>query len=227
MLMPVDRTGDNPLWTDGEPYYDDFYAIWDTYRTSSPLITLIDPDRQTDIVRALVNIYKRDGYMPDARSGNCNGRTQGRLERRNRGGRRLREGAAGHRLRTGAAGHAQGRHRAPRRQRGGRGPGRARALPATGLHSPRRGKGRQPHGGIFLLRLRHRHRGTRTGTRQPRGEIPPPVGQLEEPVARGLRARRGARFHHAARRRGAMARRPALRALTPAAPHLSLHAADH
>lgn len=77
MLMPVDRTGDNPLWTDGEPYYDDFYAIWDTYRTSSPLITLIDPDRQTDIVRALVNIYKRDGYMPDARSGNCNGRTQG------------------------------------------------------------------------------------------------------------------------------------------------------
>ena len=29
------------------------------------------------IVRSLVNIYKRDGYMPDARSGNCNGRTQG------------------------------------------------------------------------------------------------------------------------------------------------------
>ena len=77
MLMPVDRTGDNPLWTDAEPYYDDFYAIWDTYRTSSPLITLIDAGRQSDIVRSLVNIYKRDGYMPDARSGNCNGRTQG------------------------------------------------------------------------------------------------------------------------------------------------------
>lgn len=77
MLMPVDRTGDNPLWTDGEPYYDDFYAIWDTYRSSSPLITLIDAKRQADIVRSLINIYKRDGYMPDARSGNCNGRTQG------------------------------------------------------------------------------------------------------------------------------------------------------
>lgn len=77
MLMPVDRTGENPLWSDPEPYYDDFYAIWDTYRTSSPLITLIDPLREADIVRSLINIYKRDGYMPDARSGNCNGRTQG------------------------------------------------------------------------------------------------------------------------------------------------------
>lgn len=77
MLMPVDRTGENPLWSDPEPYYDDFYAIWDTYRSSSPLITLIDPKRETDIVRSLVNIYKRDGYMPDARSGNSNGRTQG------------------------------------------------------------------------------------------------------------------------------------------------------
>ena len=24
MLMPVDRTGENPLWSDPEPYYDDF-----------------------------------------------------------------------------------------------------------------------------------------------------------------------------------------------------------
>lgn len=78
MLEPVDRTGENPLWFDpNEPYYDDFYAIWDTYRTSSPLITLIDEQRQIDIVRSLINIGKRDGYMPDARSGNSNGRTQG------------------------------------------------------------------------------------------------------------------------------------------------------
>lgn len=78
MLMPSDRTGENPLWTDpGVPYYDDFYAIWDTYRTSMPLITLIDPKRQADMVNSLVNIGRRDGYMPDARSGNANGRTQG------------------------------------------------------------------------------------------------------------------------------------------------------
>lgn len=76
-LMPVDRTGENPLWTDNAPYYDDFYAIWDTYRTSSPLITILSPEREIDIVNALINIYQRDGYMPDARSGNANGRTQG------------------------------------------------------------------------------------------------------------------------------------------------------
>ena len=76
MLMPVDKTGENPTWTE-TPYYDDYYAIWDTYRTSSPLITLLDPDREVAIVNALLNIYKREGYMPDARSGDCNGRTQG------------------------------------------------------------------------------------------------------------------------------------------------------
>ena len=77
MIMPADRNGENPLWFDNEPYYDDFYAIWDTYRTSLPLITIIDPKREVDLVRSLINIYKRDGYMPDARSGNSNGRTQG------------------------------------------------------------------------------------------------------------------------------------------------------
>lgn len=77
MLMPTDRTGENPLWNDPVPYYDDYYAIWDTYRTSMPLLTLIDTQRQTDMVNSLINIYKRDGYLPDARSGNSNGRTQG------------------------------------------------------------------------------------------------------------------------------------------------------
>ena len=77
-LMPVDRSGENPLWTDeGVPYYDDFYAIWDTYRTSLPLITILSPKRETDIVNALLNICKRDGFLPEARSGNSNGRTQG------------------------------------------------------------------------------------------------------------------------------------------------------
>jgi predicted alpha-1,2-mannosidase len=77
MLMPTDRTGENPDWQSTEPYYDDYYAIWDTYRSSSPLLTLISPDRQRDIVRSLIDIYRHTGYMPDARSGNDNGRTQG------------------------------------------------------------------------------------------------------------------------------------------------------
>ena len=77
MLMPTDRTGENPLWTSNEPYYDDYYAIWDTFRTSGPLLTLIAPQRETAIVRALVDIYRHEGWLPDARSGNYSGRTQG------------------------------------------------------------------------------------------------------------------------------------------------------
>ena len=76
LLMPVDRTGENPHWQ-AAPYYDDYYAIWDTYRTSSPLLTLLYPDRQRDLIRSLLNIYRHEGYLPDARSGNWNGRTQG------------------------------------------------------------------------------------------------------------------------------------------------------
>jgi len=77
MLMPSDRTGENPLWQSSEPYYDDYYAIWDTYRSSGPLLTLIAADRQRDLIRSLIDIYRHTGYMPDARSGNDNGRTQG------------------------------------------------------------------------------------------------------------------------------------------------------
>ena len=76
MLMPVDRTGE---WAPAgdEVYYDDYYALWDTYRTSLPLITLLDPQREADIVNAMLTIWRHDGYLPDARSGNANGRTQG------------------------------------------------------------------------------------------------------------------------------------------------------
>ncbi len=77
MLMPADRTGENPLWQSQEPSYDDFYAIWDTFRTSSPLLTILAPQREASIVRSLLDIYRHDGFLPDARSGNYNGRTQG------------------------------------------------------------------------------------------------------------------------------------------------------
>ncbi len=80
MLMPSDRTGENPYWPTSypdHPYYDDYYAIWDTFRSSAPLLTLIAPERERDLIRSLIDVYKHTGYMPDARSGNDNGRTQG------------------------------------------------------------------------------------------------------------------------------------------------------
>ena len=63
MLMPTRRTGENPLWKSGEPYYDDLYAIWDTYRTTHLLITIISPEIQVDMVRSMIDIYRQEGYM--------------------------------------------------------------------------------------------------------------------------------------------------------------------
>jgi predicted alpha-1,2-mannosidase len=77
MLMPSDRTGENPKWRSSEPYYDDYHAIWDTFRSAWPLLTMIQPDRSRDMLRSLIDIYRHEGWMPDARAGNSNGRTQG------------------------------------------------------------------------------------------------------------------------------------------------------
>jgi predicted alpha-1,2-mannosidase len=77
MLMPVDRTGENPLWQSATPYYDDFYCIWDTFRSSTPLLTLLDPKRVTAILQSLLEIQDHDGFFVDGRSGNFAGRTQG------------------------------------------------------------------------------------------------------------------------------------------------------
>jgi len=77
MLMPVDRTGENPLWQSSTPYYDDFYCIWDTFRSSTPLLTLVAPKRVTEILQSLLEIQDHDGFFVDGRSGNFAGRTQG------------------------------------------------------------------------------------------------------------------------------------------------------
>ena len=77
MLMPSDRTGEWEKAQPEEPYYDDYFTLWDTYRCNLPLITLVDERREADIVQSLINIYRYDGFMPDGRSGNCNGSTQG------------------------------------------------------------------------------------------------------------------------------------------------------
>ncbi|KAI0200909.1 alpha-1,2-mannosidase-like protein [Astrocystis sublimbata] len=77
MLSPQDYTGENPLWKSDEPYYDSFYCIWDSFRAQHPLLTIIDPETQTDMVRALIDIYKFEGKLPDCRMSFSKGYTQG------------------------------------------------------------------------------------------------------------------------------------------------------
>ncbi|GAP87830.1 putative glycoside hydrolase family 92 protein [Rosellinia necatrix] len=76
-LMPSDRTGENPLWESDEPSWDDFYAIWDTFRCTVSLLHLIQPKAYEGQIRSLIDIWRHEGFMPDSRSGNCNGITQG------------------------------------------------------------------------------------------------------------------------------------------------------
>ena len=68
-LMPSDRTGENPLWDSEEPYWDDFYTFWDIFRCTVSLYE--------GMIRAVIDIWRHEGYMPDGRSGNYNGITQG------------------------------------------------------------------------------------------------------------------------------------------------------
>jgi putative alpha-1,2-mannosidase len=73
MISPQDYTGENPLWTSTEPYYDSYYCIWDSFRSIHPLLTLLDPDSQTLMVRSLIDIYRHEGKLPDCRMSFCKG----------------------------------------------------------------------------------------------------------------------------------------------------------
>jgi predicted alpha-1,2-mannosidase len=65
-IMPTDITGENPEWKTSQPSFWDFYCIWDVFRTTFPLYTLIDVNHQSRIVNSLLDIYKHKGWLPDA-----------------------------------------------------------------------------------------------------------------------------------------------------------------
>ena len=73
-ILPSNRTGEQPYWTPTADYYDDFYTIWDTFRCLNSLVNLINPGLGAGIVSTLIDIFKNEGFMPDGRSSNYNGR---------------------------------------------------------------------------------------------------------------------------------------------------------
>lgn len=40
------------------------FSLWDTYRGAHPLLTLVWPEKQLDMVRSMVDMYKQWGWMP-------------------------------------------------------------------------------------------------------------------------------------------------------------------
>lgn len=75
-LMPHDLTGENRWWHSGAAHYEDYFALWDTFRTLHPLLTLLQPERQAAMVQSLVDTYRHTGWLPDARVAGSNGLTQ-------------------------------------------------------------------------------------------------------------------------------------------------------
>lgn len=72
MLMPTQQSeaggwflgfDRKPHKAEGFKYYTDF-SMWDTFRTLHPLLTLIAPEYERDMVVSLLEIYKYGGFIP-------------------------------------------------------------------------------------------------------------------------------------------------------------------
>ncbi len=60
LLMPRDRSGDNPHWQ-GTDHIDDHYCVWDTWRTAYPLLTLIEESFVAKTVNSFIDRMAHDG----------------------------------------------------------------------------------------------------------------------------------------------------------------------
>ncbi|EUC61704.1 alpha-1,2-mannosidase family protein, partial [Rhizoctonia solani AG-3 Rhs1AP] len=55
-LMPTDRTDENPgKWNSKEPYYDDWYTMWDIFRCTTPFYHLVYTNRYVDMLRSVID----------------------------------------------------------------------------------------------------------------------------------------------------------------------------
>ncbi|KAI6086437.1 glycoside hydrolase family 92 protein [Hypoxylon rubiginosum] len=76
MISPQNYTGENPYWDSGIPYFDSYYCIWDSFRVQHPLLTILDPSAQVEMVNSLLDIYQHEGWLPDCHMSLSNGWTQ-------------------------------------------------------------------------------------------------------------------------------------------------------
>lgn len=65
LTMARDRSRDNPNWQSSQPYWDDNYAFWDTWRTAFPMLLLVDNRAYRDNVLAVLDRYKHNGFVRD------------------------------------------------------------------------------------------------------------------------------------------------------------------
>ncbi|KAI8628130.1 glycoside hydrolase family 92 protein [Xylariaceae sp. FL1651] len=77
MVNPQNYTGENPNWNTGEPYFDSFYCLWDSFRSQIPFLTVLDPSSVEQMIRSLIDTYRHEGWLPDCHMSFSKGYTQG------------------------------------------------------------------------------------------------------------------------------------------------------
>jgi predicted alpha-1,2-mannosidase len=60
-IQPRDRSRDQPEQDRTAPHWDDYYTLWDTYRTGFPLMSLLRPAVYRDNVASIVRTFERYG----------------------------------------------------------------------------------------------------------------------------------------------------------------------
>lgn len=60
LVMPRDRSGDNPHWQ-GTNHIDDHFCVWDTWRTAYPLLTLIEESFVAKTVNSFIERMAHNG----------------------------------------------------------------------------------------------------------------------------------------------------------------------
>jgi predicted alpha-1,2-mannosidase len=63
--LASDRSKDNARWSGTEPFWDDNYAYWDTFRSAFPLLHLVDAEASTGNVRSVLDRFRHNGEVCD------------------------------------------------------------------------------------------------------------------------------------------------------------------
>ncbi|MDE7436879.1 MAG: GH92 family glycosyl hydrolase [Muribaculaceae bacterium] len=63
LVMPRDRSGDNPNWSSAMPHIDDHYCVWDTWRTAYPLLTLLEESFVSKTINSFIDRLDHDGKV--------------------------------------------------------------------------------------------------------------------------------------------------------------------
>lgn len=63
LVMPRDRSGDNPCWQSASSHIDDHFCVWDTWRTVYPLLTLIEESYVAKTIDSFIDRLEHDGKV--------------------------------------------------------------------------------------------------------------------------------------------------------------------